>query len=97
MEGQYVEFLEFLIKHLVKNPEAVKVEKKLDERGVLLTLWVDKEDMGLIIGRQGSTAKAIRTLIRIVGRKNNAHINLKIEEPGGTSISLDQVVDELRS
>ncbi len=112
-ENQYVEFLEFLIKALVQKPEAVKVDKKLDERGVLLTLKVDREDMGMIIGKNGSTAKSIRTLIRIVGRKNNAHINLKIEEPEGSerpasqsagepasaqAVSpLDQVVEDLRS
>lgn len=107
-ETQYVdvEFLEFLIKNLVKKPEEVKVERKLDERGVLLTLKVAPEDMGVVIGRQGATANAIRTLVRIVGRKNNAHINLKIEEPlegtGETPArsevsSLDQVVEDLKS
>jgi len=104
-ENQYVEFLEFLIKALVQKPEAVKVDKKLDERGVLLTLQVDKEDMGMIIGKSGSTAKSIRTLIRIVGRKNNAHVNLKIEEPEGSErpveparvSPLDQVVEDLRA
>ena len=79
------EFLEFLIKALVDNPDDVKVERKVDERGVLLTLWVNANDMGHVVGRQGSTAKAIRSLLRIVGVKNNARVNLKIEEPAGGS------------
>ena len=78
------EFLEFLIKSLVDNPADVKVERKVDERGVLLTLWVNPNDMGHVVGRQGSTAKAIRSLLRIVGIKNNSRVNLKIEEPIGS-------------
>ena len=77
------EFLEFLIKSLVDNPNDVKVDRKVDEMGVLLTLKVNPEDMGQIIGRSGSTARAIRTLVRIVGLKNQARVNLKIEEPEG--------------
>ena len=77
------EFLEFLIKALVDNPEDVKIERKVDEMGVLLSLKVNHEDMGQIIGRGGSTAKAIRSLVRIVGLKNHARVNLKIEEPEG--------------
>jgi len=79
------EFLEFLIKSLVDNPDDVKVERKVDERGVLLTLWVNPNDMGHVVGRQGSTAKAIRSLLRIVGIKNNSRVNLKIEEPEGST------------
>ena len=79
------EFLEFLIKGLVDNPEDVKVDRKVDEMGVLLSLKVNPEDMGQIIGREGSTAKAIRSLVRIVGLKNNARVNLKIEEPAGST------------
>lgn len=79
------EFLEMLIKALADHPEAVKVNRTVDEMGVLLTLDVHPEDMGKIIGRSGNTAKAIRTLLRIVGLKNNARVNLKISEPvGGT-------------
>ncbi len=78
-------FLETLIKSLVMVPEAVKIERRVDEMGVLMTLRVDPQDMGSIIGRQGSTAKAIRTLLRIVGAKNNARVNLKIEEPEGST------------
>jgi hypothetical protein len=79
------EFLEYVVKSLVDNPEEVKVERKVDEMGVLLTLDVGREDMGKIIGRSGNTAKAIRTLLRVVGMKNNARVNLRINEPeGGT-------------
>ena len=77
------EFLDFVIKSLVDNPDAVEVDRKVDEMGVLLTLKVDAADMGKIIGRQGNTAKAIRSLLRVVGMKNNARVNLKIEEPEG--------------
>lgn len=77
------EFLEYLVKELVDNPNDVKVERKVDEMGVLLSLTVNPQDMGQIIGREGSTAKAIRNLVRIVGLKNHARVNLKIEEPEG--------------
>ncbi len=76
-------FLEYVVKGLVDNPEAVKVERTVDEMGVLLTLDVDAADMGKIIGRSGNTAKAIRTLLRVVGMKNNSRVNLKINEPEG--------------
>ncbi len=77
------EFLEFIVKTLVDHPDDVKIERKVDEMGVLLSLTVNPEDMGQIIGRAGSTARAIRSLIRIIGLKNHARINLKIEEPAG--------------
>ncbi len=77
------EFLEFLVKSLVDKPEAVVVERRTDDMGVLLTLDIDPEDMGKVIGRMGNTAKAIRTLLRVVGMKNNARVNLKINEPEG--------------
>lgn len=77
------EFLEYLVKALVDHPESVRVDRKVDERGVLLTLHVHAEDMGHVVGRQGSTAKAIRSLLRIVGIKNDSRVNLKIEEPEG--------------
>ena len=77
------DFLEYLIKALVDHPEDVKVDRKVDEMGVLLSLKVNPEDMGQIIGREGSTARAIRSLVRIVGLKNHARVNLKIEEPAG--------------
>ena len=77
------EFLEFVIKGLVDHPEEVKVNRTVDEMGVLLTLDLNAEDMGKVIGRSGNTAKAIRTLLRVVGMKNNARVNLKINEPAG--------------
>ena len=72
-----------MVRALVDNPSAVKTDRKVDEMGVLLTLTVDPADMGKIIGRSGQTAKAIRSLLRVVGIKNNARVNLKIEEPEG--------------
>lgn len=77
------ELLEYIVKTLVDHPDDVKVDRKVDEMGVLLTLKVHPEDMGQIIGRAGSTARAIRSLVRIVGLKNHARVNLKIEEPEG--------------
>jgi len=103
------EFVENLVKALVANPDYVKVDRKVDEMGVLLTLRVNSEDMGTIIGREGSTAKAIRTLTRIVGLRNDARVNLKIEEPEGgrrdiekkeeiksEKKDVDKVVDDLK-
>jgi len=77
------DFLEFAVKALVDNPDDVKVSRTVDEMGVLLTLDVHKDDMGKIIGRAGNTAKALRTLLRVVGMKNDARVNLKINEPEG--------------
>lgn len=77
------EFLEYVIKALVDEPDKVHVDRKVDEMGVLLTLKVSAPDMGKIIGRSGNTAKSIRSLLRVVGMKNNARVNLKIEEPEG--------------
>ena len=90
-------FLEFLIKALVDNPNDVKVVRTVDEMGVLLTLSLNSADMGKIIGRMGNTAKAIRTLLRVVGMKNNARVNLKINEPEGAApreIKTTKTVDE---
>ena len=77
-------FLEYVVKALADHPEDVKVKRTVDEMGVLLTLSVHKDDMGKIIGRSGATAKAIRTVLRVVGMKNDARVNLKIEEPEGS-------------
>lgn len=77
------EFLIRLISEIVENKDAVRVTSRTDEMGVLLTLDVAKEDMGIVIGRSGNTAKAIRTLLRVVGMKENARVNLKISEPEG--------------
>ena len=74
-------FLETLVRELVNHPDDVQVERKVDELGVLLTLSVHPEDMGQIIGKMGNTAKSIRTLLRVVGMKHDARVNLKINEP----------------
>lgn len=77
------QFLEYVIKALVDNPDDVKINRTVDEMGVLMTLEVNGADMGKVIGRSGNTAKAIRTLLRVVGMKNNSRVNLKINEPAG--------------
>ena len=96
------QFLEYVVKELVDHPESVVVNRTVDEMGVLLLLDVHAEDMGKIIGRQGATAKAIRTLLRVVGMKNNARVNLKINEPEGgirpapsASKTVDDVMNDL--
>src|ERR1700756_3871894 len=78
------QFLDYVVKALVDHPEDVKINRVVDEMGVLLTLSVNKDDMGKVIGRSGATAKAIRTVLRVVGMKNDARVNLKIEEPEGS-------------
>lgn len=95
-------FLDTLVKSLVDNPNDVKINRTVDEMGVLLTLDVNPADMGKIIGREGNTAKAIRTLLRIVGMKNNSRVNLKISEPAGsveketrTSKTVDEAMADL--
>ncbi len=101
------DFLEYVVKSIASNPDDVKVTRTVDEMGVLLNLKVNSEDMGQIIGREGSTARAIRTILRVIGVKNNARINLKIEEPEGgrarprttapeVKKGVDEVVDELK-
>jgi len=79
------EFVEFVAKLLVDNPNDVKVERRIDEMGVLITLDVNAQDMGMIIGRDGATAKALRTLLRVIGARHNARVNLKINEPEGST------------
>ena len=79
------EFLDIVVKMLVDHPQSVKITRTVDERGVLLSLDVHAEDMGKIIGKSGNTAKAIRTLLRVVGMKNDARVNLKINEPAGST------------
>lgn len=75
------EFVEYVVKSMVNFPNEVEVTRQVDERGVLLTLKVRKEDMGKIIGKDGNNALAIRTLLRTVGSKNNSRVNLKIYDP----------------
>ncbi len=79
------EFVEYVVKMLVDHPNDVKVDRKVDEMGVLITLDVNPEDMGMVIGREGVTAKALRTLLRVIGARNNARVNLKINEPVGST------------
>ncbi|PWB38772.1 MAG: RNA-binding protein [Parcubacteria group bacterium] len=75
------DFLETIVKAIVDKPNEVVVERTIDERGVLLTLKVNPEEMGKVIGKQGQTARALRTLLRIIGNKNNSYVNLKVYEP----------------
>lgn len=77
------EFVETVVKAIVDNPTDVKTKRSVDEMGVLIELTVNPEDMGKIIGKEGRTAKSIRTLLRVLGAKNNARVNLKIIEPEG--------------
>lgn len=94
------EFLEMVVKALVENPNDVKIDRTVDEMGVLMTLSVNQADMGKIIGRSGNTAKAIRTLLRVVGMKNNARVNLKINEPEGyqrpEAADVDETMEDLK-
>lgn len=99
-------FLEYVVKALVDNPNDVKLDRTVDEMGVLISLTVNPADMGKIIGRMGNTAKAIRTLLRVIGMKNNARVNLKINEPEGstrpapsaspTLKTVDQAMEDLK-
>ncbi len=77
------EFVENVVKAIVDHPDDVKTKRSVDEMGVLIELTVHAEDMGKIIGKEGRTAKSIRTLLRVLGAKNNARVNLKIVEPEG--------------
>ncbi|MBI2448492.1 KH domain-containing protein [Candidatus Microgenomates bacterium] len=79
------DLLQTMVTAMVSKPEAVKIERKVDEMGVLLELTIDQTDMGTIIGKEGRTAKALRTILRAFGAKNNARINLKIIEPEGST------------
>jgi predicted RNA-binding protein YlqC (UPF0109 family) len=81
------DFVEYVVKQIVDNPDQVVVERSVDEMGVLITLRVAKEDMGKVIGKSGQTAKSIRILLRVIGSKNNARVNLKIVEPDGTPVA----------
>ncbi len=76
-------FVEYVVKALVTSPDAVAVKRTVDDMGVLLELTVDPADMGKVIGKAGATAKSIRTLLRVLGAKNDARVNLKIVEPEG--------------
>ena len=84
------EFVESIVKALVDNPDDVVPTRTLDERGVLIQLTVNREDMGKVIGREGKTAKAIRSLLRVFGARNDSRINLKIVEPDGQEVSIPE-------
>lgn len=95
------QFVEFVVKSLVSNPNAVEVTRRIDEKGVLLELTVDPEDLGRVIGKRGATAQSIRTLLRALGTKNDARYNLKIVDNGvasddsaASSSSDDQASDD---
>lgn len=95
------EFVEYIVKQIVNHPDDVKIDRKVDEMGVLLTLNVNQEDMALVIGKRGSTAKAIRTLARIIGVRNHARVNFRIAEPEGSvregiPSPVEDVVEELK-
>jgi uncharacterized protein len=78
------EFVEYVVKALVGHPDDVQVKRSVDDMGVLLELSVNPEDMGKVIGKAGATAKSIRTLLRVLGSRNDARVNLKIIEPEGS-------------
>lgn len=96
-------FLDYVVRAMVENPGDVKIVRKVDEMGVLLTLTVNAKDMGVLIGRSGGNAKAIRTILRVVGMKHDARVNMKIEEPEGSTYqatgkdaTVDEMIDELK-
>lgn len=90
------QFIEMLVRAIVNNPEDVKTNRTIDERGVLITLDVNPTDMGYVIGREGQTARSMRTLLKIVGAKHNARVNLKINEPeGGRAPRVNQMDNQM--
>lgn len=97
------DFVEYIVKSIVDHPEDVRIERTVDEMGVLISLNINPADMGQVIGRQGMTAKSIRNLLRVIGAKNNARVNFKIVEPEGSTrprkentTSVDDVVNDLK-
>lgn len=96
------QFIEYIVKSLVSNPDAVVIERRIDEKGVLLELTVDPEDLGRVIGKRGATAQSLRTLLRALGTKNDARYNLKIvdndlpesERGVPSNVTSDEPVDE---
>lgn len=89
-----IAFLETIVKGLVEFPDSVRVSRSTDDMGVLLSLAVDRNDMGRIIGREGSTAKALRTIMHVRGMKMNARLSLKIEEPEGSNYKDNRASDK---
>ena len=88
-QGPDLDFVKFVVDQIVVYRDQVQVTRTVDEMGVLITLKVAKEDMGKIIGKNGQTAKSLRILLRVIGSKNNARVNLKIVEPEGTEVKID--------
>lgn len=88
------QFVEYIVKSLVNHPDDVVVERVIDEKGVLLSLTVNPEDLGRVIGKRGVTAQSLRTLLRALGTKNDARYNLKIVNNDGLTGSSEQAVDE---
>ncbi len=93
-EHQDAIFIDYVVKQLVEKPEAVVINRTVDEMGVLIQLTVDPTDMGRVIGKEGRTAKALRTLLRVLGAKNNSRVNLKIMEPDGREVPMGENRDE---
>lgn len=94
------QFVEYIVKSLVEHPDDVVVDRIIDEKGVLLTLTVNPEDLGRVIGRRGTTAQSLRTLLRALGTKNSARYNLKIvnnDNPGEVvaEVSSDEPVEDV--
>lgn len=95
----YLEVLETIVKNLVNNPEDVKITRSLDELGVLLKIKVSPQDMGLLIGRKGEMIKAIKTIMKAIGIKNHARLNIKVEEPEPITkikTTTDKIIEELK-
>lgn len=93
------EFVEYVVKALVDNPDDVTVERRVDEMGTLLILKVNQEDMGAIIGKEGSTIKPIKSLVRIIGLKNNARVTLRLEETGegdNKTVKKEEIKEEIK-
>ncbi|GAC1386385.1 MAG: hypothetical protein NVS1B7_5190 [Candidatus Saccharimonadales bacterium] len=90
------QFIEYIVKSLVSNPDAVIVDRRIDEKGVLLELTVDAEDLGRVIGKRGATAQSLRTLLRALGTKNDARYNLKIIDNGEGGYNNHESGDEQR-
>ena len=97
--------LQAIVEELVDHPESVQIDRTTDDKGVLLTLRVDPQDMGKVIGRAGETAKAMRTIVRAIGGRNEANVSIKIEEPAGsthvarksTYQPMDKVMESLKN
>jgi len=94
MSGLDKDFVEYVVKSVVGQPEKVLVTRTVDDMGVLLTLQVAKEDMGKVIGKSGQTAKSIRVLLRVIGSKTNTRVNMKIVEPEGSEVVGGELEDD---